>query len=151
MQNISIPLQLNNKGLAREESTKKSIDDAIGLLLTTAQFSTPADPQYGFVFINLRFEIFNETEGVVYNSAETTDSHGITGLYSKKISGSSKNMNTFAAELKDSISIYEKRLSGVSVAMTYIREKRLIYITVKGTITSTDEPYLYSTTISVWK
>lgn len=60
-------------------------------------------------------------------------------------------MNTFAAELKNTLSVYEKRLENISVAMTYIREKRMIYITVKATISSTQEPYIFTTTINVWK
>ncbi len=159
MSYISIPIKLHRHGnnetgvcrLLREDKEKKSIDEAISLLLSTHQFSTPADPEYGFVFINLRFEIFNESEGVVYNSGDDTDVHGLTGLYDKKISGSSKNMNTFAAELKDTLTVYEKRLENISVAMTYIRENRLIYVTVKATIVSTQEPYTYTTTINVWK
>jgi len=159
MSYISIPIKLHRHGnnetgvcrLLREDKEKKSIDEAISLLLSTHQFSTPADPEYGFVFINLRFEIFNESEGVVYNSGEDTDVHGLTGLYDKKISGSSKNMNTFAAELKKTLTVYEKRLENISVAMTYIRENRLIYVTVKATIVSTQEPYTYTTTINVWK
>ena len=159
MSYISIPIKLHRHGnnetgvcrLLREDKEKKSIDEAISLLLSTHQFSTPADPEYGFVFINLRFEIFNESEGVVFNSGDDTDVHGLTGLYDKKISGSSKNMNTFAAELKDSLTVYEKRLENISVAMTYIRENRLIYVTVKATIVSTQEPYTYTTTINVWK
>jgi len=159
MSYISIPIKLHRHGnnetgvcrLLREDKEKKSIDEAISLLLSTHQFSTPADPEYGFVFINLRFEIFNESEGVVYNSGDDTDVHGLTGLYDKKISGSSKNMNTFAAELKQTLTVYEKRLENISVAMTYIRENRLIYVTVKATIVSTQEPYTYTTTINVWK
>ena len=159
MSYISIPIKLHRHGnnetgvcrLLREDKEKKSIDEAISLLLSTHQFSTPADPEYGFVFINLRFEIFNESEGVVFNSGDDTDVHGLTGLYDKKISGSSKNMNTFAAELKESLTVYEKRLENISVAMTYIRENRLIYVTVKATIVSTQEPYTYTTTINVWK
>ena len=159
MSYISIPIKLHRHGnnetgvcrLLREDKEKKSIDEAISLLLSTHQFSTPADPEYGFVFINLRFEIFNEGEGVVYNSGDDTDVHGLTGLYDKKISGSSKNMNTFAAELKETLTVYEKRLENISVAMTYIRENRLIYVTVKATIVSTQEPYTYTTTINVWK
>ena len=159
MSYISIPIKLHRHGnnetgvcrLLREDKEKKSIDEAISLLLSTHQFSTPADPEYGFVFINLRFEIFNESEGVVFNSGDDTDVHGLTGLYDKKISGSSKNMNTFAAELKESLTVYEKRLENISVAMTYIRENRLIYVTVKATIVSTQEPYTYTTPINVWK
>ena len=151
MRHLTIPLEVKGQRLAREEHIKKAIDEWLNLILTTQQYSTPADPQFGFVFVNLRFEIFNESEGVVYNSGGSEDVHGQDGLYDKKISGSSKNLNTFAAELREVIDSYEKRLGNVAVTMTYIREERLIYVTIKGTIIKTKEPYTYTTTISVWK
>ena len=150
MTSISIPLQLTAKGLRREEKVKKSIDANIGLIITTGRFSTPIDPQFGFVFNNLRFEIFNENEGVVYDSGETDTMSNLQGIYDKKISGSSKSINTFAAELKNAIGIYEQRLENVAVSMTYIREERQIYITVKGEIANTKEDYVYNQTIRVW-
>ena len=60
-------------------------------------------------------------------------------------------MNTFAAELKEAVRSYEKRLEDVAVTMTYIREERLVYITIKGVIISTKEAYLYKSTLRVWK
>ena len=36
--------------------------------------------------------------------------------------------------MKDAVIKYEQRLDNVSVSMTYIREERLIYVTVKGVI-----------------
>ena len=151
MANISIPLQLTPKGLQREDRQKQSIDTAINLIITTERFSTPADPQYGFVFNNLRFEIFNENEGVVYDSGDTKTMNYLQGIYDKKISGSSKSINTFAAELKAAITKYEPRLKDISVSMTYIREERQIYITVKGTTVDSREEYAYNQTIRVWK
>lgn len=150
MTNLSIPLQLTAKGLRREEKLKRSIDANIGLIMTTSRFSTPIDPQFGFVFNNLRFEIFNENEGVVYDSGETDTTANLQGIYDKKISGSSKSINTFAAELKNVIGIYEQRLENVAVSMTYIREERQIYVTVKGTIVETKEDYAYNQIIRVW-
>ena len=150
MTNISIPLQLTAKGLRREDRLKRSIDANIGLIMTTSRFSTPIDPQFGFVFNNLRFEIFNENEGVVYDSGETETMANLQGIYDKKISGSSKSINTFAAELKNVIGIYEQRLENVAVSMTYIREERQIYVTVKGTIVETKEDYAYNQIIRVW-
>ena len=76
---------------------------------------------------------------------------GREGLYDKKISGSSNNLNTFAAELKQTIGTYEKRLKDVSVSMTYIREERKIYVTVKGVIVENGADYQYLTVINVWK
>ena len=150
MTNISIPLQLTPKGLRREERLKRSIDANMYLIITTERFSTPADPQFGFVFNNLRFEMFNANEGVVFDSGDTDTMSNIQGVYDKKISGSSKSINTFAAELKTAITKYENRLEKISVSMTYIREERMIYITVKGFIVSTKEEYVYDQTIKVW-
>lgn len=148
--NISIPLQLTSKGLQCDDRLKSSIDASLYLIITTERFSTPADPQFGFVFNNLRFEMFNENEGVVFDSGDTETMNNIQGAYDKKISGSSKSVNTFAAELKSVITKYEERLEKISVSMTYIREERMIYITVKGIIASTKEDYVYDQTIRVW-
>jgi hypothetical protein len=141
---------LTAKGLQRDEDLKRSIDANVYLIITTERFSTAADPQSGFVFNNLRFEMFNENEGVVFDSGDTDTMSNIQGAYDKKISGSSKSINTFAAELKTAITKYENRLERISVSMTYIREERLIYITVKGVIVSTKEDYIYDQTIKVW-
>lgn len=150
MTNISIPLLLTPKGLQREDGLKRSIDANLYLIITTERFSTPADPQFGFVFNNLRFEMFNENEGVVFDSGDTESMSNLQGAYDKKISGSSKSVNTFAAELKAAITKYEERLEKISVSMTYIREERQIYITVKGVIVSTKEDYIYDQIIRVW-
>ena len=150
MSGITIPLKLTPKGIQRESNLKRSIDAVIHLIMTTPRYSTPADPQFGFVFNNLRFEMFNENEGVVFDSGDTDTMNNLQGLYEKKISGSSRSINTFAAELKAAIGQYEKRLDKISVSMTYIREERQIYITVKGVIVSTKENYVYKQTIRVW-
>ena len=152
MKNISIPLQIAGGTLAKTEDPKKAIDNALALLMSTPCFSAAADPEYGFVFNNLRFEIFDENEGVVYNSSGSRRLlDGWEGLYEKKISGSSNTLNTFAAELKETIETYEKRLTNISVSMTYIREERKIYINVKGVIEETGKKYQYSSIINVWK
>ena len=150
--NLTIPIQINNKGFVREERLNMSIDESLAMLMSTPCFSSAADPQYGFIFNNLRFEIFNESEGVVYNSSGFPYIfEGPDGLYSKKITGSSKNLNTFASELRETISKYEKRLKDVNVSMTYIREEQKIHVTVKGVIATTNENYQYKTIINVWK
>ncbi len=151
MRNIVIPMDIGPKGLNVTKDPKQAIDQMLTLLLGTPCYSSVADPQFGFVFNNMRFEIFNENEGVVYNSSESTSIfEGQEGLYNKKITGSSKNLNTFAAELKDTIMRYEKRLKDVTVSMTYVREERKIYVTVKGVIIETEADYLYTTTLNVW-
>lgn len=148
---LSIPLEVKKKGFAREKSLKKSLDESLYMLLTTPRYNNMSDPEYGFVFNNMRFEIFDEHEGVIYNSGDTIYDRGIKDVYNKKISGSSKNMNTFAAELKEVVKNYEKRLSDVAVTMTYIREERMIYVTIKGVITQTKEDYVFTSTLRVWK
>lgn len=150
MISIRIPLQLKQKGLSRYEKQKFSVDAVIRLIISTERFSCPADPQFGFVFNNLRFEMFNENEGVVYDSGETNSMSNLQNIYDKKISGSSKSINTFAAELKGMIEEYEKRLENVAVSMTYIREERQIYITVKANFVDTKEEYVYNQNIKVW-
>ena len=152
MRSISIPLRIEKGALGRTDDPKQAIDSALALLMATPCYSCAADPQYGFVFNNLRFEIFNENEGVVYNSSGLQGFfEGREGLYDKKISDSSNNLNTFAAELKQTIEAYEKRLEKVSVSMTYIREERKIYVTVKGVIRQTGTDYQYLSVINVWK
>ena len=148
---LSIPLEVKKKGFAREKNLKKSLDESLYMLLTTPRYNNMSDPEYGFVFNNMRFEIFDEHEGVIYNSGDTIYDRGIKDVYNKKISGSSKNMNTFAAELKEVVKNYEKRLSDVAVTMTYIREERLIYVTIKGVIIQTKEDYVFTSTLRVWK
>ena len=148
---LSIPLEVKKKGFAREKSLKKSLDESLYMLLTTPRYNSLSDPEYGFVFNNMRFEIFDEHEGVIYNSGDTIYDRGIKDIYNKKISGSSKNMNTFAAELKEVVKNYEKRLSDIAETMTYIREERMIYVTVKGIIIQTKEEYVFTSTLRVWK
>lgn len=150
MTSISLPLRVTPKGIAREEKLKKSIDDVIDLILSTARYSTPSDAQFGFVFNNLRFEMFNENEGVVFDSGDTQSMDGIQGVYDKKISGSSKSINTFASELKEVVAKYEPRLEDVTASMTYIREERQIYMTIKGVIVSTKQSYVYKQIFRVW-
>ena len=143
--NIQIPLMLKKGGLMRTPDWITSIDSHIELMLTTPEGACVSDPEFGFIFNNLRFEIFDENEGVVLNSDMERSE-----LYEKKISGSSRNVNTFAVELKRQIEKYEKRLSEVSVTMSYIREHRKIYITVRGVITETKSDYQYQTELRVW-
>ena len=149
---LRLPLDISKGSFNRNNDDKTAVDRFLDLLLFAPQQESPVNPDFGFIFNNLRFEIFNEREGVVFNSSDDDFSFdGIPGLYEKKISGSSKNLNTFASELRDAILKYEKRLSDVTTSMTYIREERLIYVNVKGIFAETGKPYNYNTTIKVWK
>lgn len=142
---VRIPLGVQKGRLWKAQDMKTSIDSYIELLMTTPEGGCVSDPEFGFIFNNLRFEIFDENEGVVLNSDLEH-----SAIYEKKISGSSRNINTFAVELKRLIEKYEKRLSDVLVTMSYIREHRKIYITVRGTIIETKAEYKYQTTLNVW-
>lgn len=142
---VRIPLGVQKGRLWKAQDMKTSIDSYIELLMTTPEGGCVSDPEFGFIFNNLRFEIFDENEGVVLNSDLEH-----SAIYEKKISGSSRNINTFAVELKRLIEKYEKRLSDLLVTMSYIREHRKIYITVRGTIIETKAEYKYQTTLNVW-
>ena len=133
----------------RTDNVKESIDSFLEILLTSACGDCSIDPEFGFIFNNMRFEIFNEREGTIFNST-STDSREEEDLYNKKISGNSKNVNTFATELRQVIMKYEERLTEVQATMSYVREERKIYITVTGIIVDTREKYKYDTTIKVW-
>lgn len=151
MISLRLPLEVGNAGLNRETDLKKSIDSVISLIINTPQHGCVADESFGFVFNNLSFENFNEHEGVVYNSTPDFEAQAEkSGLYDKKLSGSSKNLNTFAAELCESIVKYEPRLEQVTVSMTYIREERNIYVVVKALIKETREHYNFTNIFKIW-
>lgn len=122
--------------MERSDNINDAVTGYLNLLVGTTRYITAADPEFGFVFNNLKFENVNEKEGVVYN---------------RKLSGSSKNLNTYAAELQQAISRYEQRLKDVKVSMTYIREEKRIYTTVNAVMAATQKPYQYSTAIKVWR
>ena len=142
---LNIPLDIWRGSLRESPSLKQSVDQHLDLLLTTPVGGCPADPELGFVFNNLRFEIFDEKEGVVLNTQ-----HDNSGLYDKKISGSSRNVNTFAVDLKKLIEKYEYRLKDVAVTMSYIREHKKIYIVVKGIMADSGVEYKYQNTLDIW-
>lgn len=137
MSNLVIPLTLHKGRLARTEKLTEAISDYLTLLVTTHCNIIGPDPGFGFSFNNLKFENVNEKEGIVYNTT-------------KKLSGSSKNLNTYASDLQQTIVRYEPRLQDVKVVMTYVREEKQIYTTVDAVISETQQPYQYSTTIKVW-
>ncbi|MBO4665800.1 MAG: GPW/gp25 family protein [Paludibacteraceae bacterium] len=137
MTTLSIPLAIQKGRFVRTDALADSITANLTLLVNTERLITAPDPHFGFVFNNLKFENVNEKEGVVYHS--TT-----------KLSGSSKSLNTFAAELQSTITRYEPRLRNVKVNMTYVREEKQIYTIVDAVISDTKEPYQFSTTIKVW-
>ncbi len=149
--NISIPLSKEPKsGRLELSDTRHSIDRFLELLIATPKGSVICDPGFGYLFSNLRFEIINEFEELVNIGQHTVDQFGDFAIYDKKISGESKNNNTFASDLKSTIERYEKRLRGVTVAMKYVRRRRNIDITINATMVGSGEPYTLKTKINIW-
>lgn len=145
---ISIPLELGKGGFAQASNVKQAINESLRLLLNTTCGEFVADPDYGFILNNLRFEIFDEKGGVIYNSQKrATDK---VELYDKKIQGTSKSINTFAIDVKNAILMYEKRIQNIEVAMYYEKMYRRIKVEVKAIIKETLEPYTFTTYIHVW-
>ena len=149
MDNLVSPLEIITGSISRTDNLKESIDSFLEILLTSACGDCCIDPEFGFIFNNMRFEIFNEREGTIYNST-SIEGEEEDELYTKKISGNSKNINTFATNLKETIIKYEPRLTDVSATMSYVRDERKIYITVTGVIIDTREKYKYDTTLKIW-
>ena len=149
MENLVSPLEIIMGGISRTDNIKESINSFLEILLTSACGDCCIDPEFGFIFNNMRFEIFNEREGTIYNST-TSETVEEDELYTKKISGNSRNLNTFATDLKEVIMKYEHRLADVAATMSYVRDERKIYITVTGIIIDTKEKYKYDTTLKIW-
>lgn len=144
--NLTTPLYISNGKLSRTPDTKESIDQAIELLLHTPVGSVPTDPDYGFALTGLMFENFDEAQGTVYDGGTEEEKP----IYHLKLSGSSKNLQTFASELNEAIKTYEPRLRDVSTVMTYIRQNRTIIVAIRGMIAKNKALYEYRTTIKVW-
>lgn len=144
--NLKSPLNIVRGLLERTDDVQSSIDLSLDMLLNTPVGSVPLAPDYGFVFCNLRFQNIDESQGTIYDD----DTEEETMLYKLKLSGSSKNLQTFAAELNETIKKYEQRLSDTSTVMTYVRQSRVIIVAIRGTITKTNTPYEYRTTIKIW-
>lgn len=141
MDMIGLPLQITRNGFRRDDDINSAITSFLRLLLTNSVGGCVSDMDFGFLFNNLAFRNFNENDGVVI---------GEVGDLGKKISGSSRNLNTFASELKEAVCRYETRLEDVSVTMTYSRKERKIFVTIGGKVSVTGEPYKYETIIKVW-
>ena len=145
MPHLLTPLRINKGALNHTDDIKESLNLSIELLLNTPLGCVPSDPEFGFVFTGLKFEIFEENNGTIH-----TESNGLAPIYKKKVSGSSKNIQAFASELNETIRQYEPRLRDTATVMTYIREKKEILVAVRSLILATLEPYEYRTSIKVW-
>lgn len=142
---IRIPLQVVGGRIDRYKSLKEAIDTSLTMLLNTPIGSVPSNPHYGFTLQTLRFERVNETQGTIYTGVDDTNP-----VYDKKMSGTSKNMQTFAADLNEAVRLYEPRLGNTNVSMTYVAKSKTIVIVIKGIITETKEDYIFTSTVKLW-
>lgn len=151
-QTLHLPLAVTGGILQRDDNLKQSVDNSLELLLTTPLGSCTADPNFGFVFNNMAFENFNENDGTIFNTQPIRDGFGEHfGLYNKKISGSSKNISTFAADLRDAILKYEHRLKNPTVTMTYMRLERSIHVLIRGELPQLDTVYEHKFVYKLWR
>ncbi len=148
MSYLNLPLAVTGSRLSRVDDVKASIDKHLSLILHTAEGDCRCMPKFGFRFNNLRFEIINERDGVVYDSAPSKTANA--GLYDKKISGTSTNLNTFAAELLSAIAQYESRLTDITVGMSYLRQEHRIHIVVNAVIAENRTPYKFESDMKIW-
>lgn len=81
---------------------------------------------------------------IVHNGNDPND------IYNKKVAGTSKNINTFASELKAIINKYEPRLTDISVSMKYYQRIHNIEVMISGIIAETQQEYNYQTSIKIW-
>lgn len=144
--NIRLPLQIQNGTLAVDEKMKQSINNHLDVLLNTPQGSVICDKDYGFALSSMRFENFDENSGTVF----TQEKHP-SEIYKMKLSGTSKNLQTFAAEFNKQLAKYEPRLTDTNVVMTYLREERKISLIIRGKVRDLNIPYQYQTSINVWR
>ena len=59
MDNLLTPLDLTKRGLMRAGNTKEAIDAFLNLLLGSTCGECPIDPQFGFIFNNMRLMLNN--------------------------------------------------------------------------------------------
>lgn len=152
---VRIPLHIDknteNPGRFETESDiHDSIRSFLNLLVGSYQGTFDADPEFGFVFKNYRFENFNEEKGVLYSSNADED----VSIYHKhKVHGKSTNLNTFAYDLKKSIEQYEKRLRNVSVDMKYKSVDKIVAVIITGKVVNTgndNDKFEHVIKIHVW-
>ena len=142
-----------------QRDVKSSIDAFLTVLISSNKFDCVADDEFGFCLEDFRYEAFSterakflETKSIPKDPLENTLLREINSpLYAKRLAGNSKNADTFARELKNSIERYEKRLKDVTVNMDFQMRGRIIHITVTGKINDpTNGFYYYEKNVEVW-
>lgn len=147
--NIKIPFSIQKGEIQRDEDRINSINQFIELIVETQMGSFIPDKNFGFIFKNFQFEIFDEQKGTLKLPEKNRQNKEVK--YEKKISGSAKNHNTFAYDLKKNIERYETRLKNVEVKMKYEQLGKIITLSVTAELNadkSTD--YKHEIIFQVW-
>ncbi len=157
---IRNPLQLRYPIVELDDSNLKgSIDAFLKLLISSNKYDSIADDEFGFCLEDFRYEAFSSekarflaTAPAMSDPTENVDLREIKNpLYAKRLIGNSKNVDTFARELKMSIERYEKRLKEVTVNMDFQKNARIIHIIVTGRIdNAANTTYYNEFNVEVW-
>lgn len=142
---VKIPFQISDGTIEHENDIQKSIDSFIDLLVSTQFGHFKANHDFGFVFKNYRFENFDEKKGTIATQDDAEP------RVNYKISGTSKNPQNFANELKKSIEKFEPRLRIKEVSMDYNPKKQNIRLQISGQITyDKNREYSHEINFHVW-
>ena len=157
---ICNPLKLRYPIIELDDTKlKRSIDTFLKLLISSNKFDSIADEQFGFCLEDFRYEAFSsdkakflERQAISKDLDENMELMDVKSpLYAKKLIGNSKNADTFARELRNSIERYEKRLKEVAVNMNFQKNGRIIHIIVTGRINNqTNALYYNEFNVEVW-
>lgn len=149
---LDIPLKIEKGKIKETSSLSDSIEKNLEQILEAPLYSWVVDDNYGFLLNNLRFENFNEKEGRIESSPNKLLNRDLKKrIYELSITGNSDNNLTFASELKHTISEYEPRLEDLKISMTYLREYKVVTISIKGNISATKQPFSYVKNLRIWK
>lgn len=142
---VKLPFRIHNGNINQEADINKSVDAFIDLIVATQLGQFKADPNFGFIFKNHRFENFDEKKG-------TLASYGLdNSIGNFKITETSKNPNSFAASLKKNIEMYECRLVVNEVKMDYNAKKHNVKLLILGQIKGDKlQPYSHEINFYVW-
>lgn len=157
---IRNPLQLRYPIVDLDNSQiKASIDAFLRLLIASNKYDSIADQDFGFCLEDFRFEGFSvekaeffQRRNVIRDKSENTELLEIrSSLYSKRLAGSSKNADTFARELKNTIERYERRLRDVQVNSDFQKNGRILHFIVTGKIANAANTIYYNEfNVDVW-
>jgi len=154
---IKIPFQINNGTVEIEKDIILSINSFIELIISSTLGSFKPENDFGFIFQNYRFENFDENSGTIMNkkwdkvNGREIVSTRLDANYTKKISDTSRNSNSFAFELKRTIEKYEQRLKNIYVDMKYDSAQEVVTLLITGRLNNVKEnDYKHTISFQVW-